>query len=110
MVDHHLPHPDAERRLFAWFKDRITEPGNVSEKAQQILINAVRQCGLDVTLVPGCGGGDTSPAADHGSLVGRRPHAYLLVAVRLPPGTIVDGRHVDKSFLIGAVPLADLGL
>ena len=110
MAAHRLPHPDAERRLFEWVQRRITGSGYFSDEVQATLVDAVKHGGLELTLSPrrgGCGVFATGSASDIPTA--RTTGALLLVAVSLPPGTIIDGRPVETSFVIGEVALADLG-
>ena len=110
MVAHRLPHPDAERRLFEWLQRRITGSGYFADEVQATLVDAVQHGGLELTLSPrrgGCGVFAAGGASDIPTA--RTAGALLLVAVRLPPGTIIDDRPVETSFVIGEVALADLG-
>jgi len=110
MVGRRLPHPDAERRLFEWVQRRITRSGYFSDEVQVTLVNAVKQCGLELSLSPGCAGWGVSPAGSASDTpAARTSGALLLVAVRLPQGTMIDGRLVENSFVIGEVALAELG-
>src|SRR4051794_1824457 len=68
MVGRRLPHPDAERRLFEWVQRRLTGSGYFSDEVQVMLLNAVKQGGLEVTLSPGragCGGFQAGSAYDN---------------------------------------------
>jgi hypothetical protein len=104
-----LPHPDAERRLFEWVQARVSEVGLFSDDVRRTLISAIKGHGLELTLFPGCVGHHVLPAGSDESFVARSTGAQLLVGVKLPPGTAIDGYPVDHSFLIGELPLADLG-